>query len=272
MLIDWFTVAAQIVNFLILVYLLKRFLYKPIVRHMQERDETIKKRLQQAADKRAEAGELINEYQRKIEDFEKENEKKLEAAQNEANQRKKELLDEAQKEAQAKRQTWLEALQKDQENFTRELQERSGQAIIHLAGKTLSDLADESLNNRLAETLLDRLKNLDAKDRSRLARAGEKEGVSIRSTFELDPAQKRKITMAVHDLCGKEAEVTYQADEDFPLGVEIRADSVKLSWGTEPYLAELNNRIMSLVAEKSREQKSEPQEESKTGEKAAKAG
>ncbi|NLX99005.1 MAG: hypothetical protein GXY83_22905 [Rhodopirellula sp.] len=29
--IDWFTVAAQVVNFLILVWLLKRFLYKPIL-------------------------------------------------------------------------------------------------------------------------------------------------------------------------------------------------------------------------------------------------
>ena len=31
MLIDWFTVAAQVVNFLVLMWLLKRFLYKPIV-------------------------------------------------------------------------------------------------------------------------------------------------------------------------------------------------------------------------------------------------
>jgi F-type H+-transporting ATPase subunit b len=31
MLIDWFTVGAQVLNFLILVWLLKRFLYGPIL-------------------------------------------------------------------------------------------------------------------------------------------------------------------------------------------------------------------------------------------------
>ena len=31
MLIDWFTVGAQALNFIILVWLLKRFLYKPIL-------------------------------------------------------------------------------------------------------------------------------------------------------------------------------------------------------------------------------------------------
>ncbi len=50
MLINWFTVLAQIVNFLILVYLLKRFLYGPIIRAMQEREKKIARRLQDAED------------------------------------------------------------------------------------------------------------------------------------------------------------------------------------------------------------------------------
>ena len=41
MLIDWFTVAAQAVNFLILVWLLKRFLYKPVLAAIDEREKRI---------------------------------------------------------------------------------------------------------------------------------------------------------------------------------------------------------------------------------------
>ena len=41
MLIDWFTVAAQAVNFLLLVWLLKRFLHKPVLAAIDEREKRI---------------------------------------------------------------------------------------------------------------------------------------------------------------------------------------------------------------------------------------
>jgi len=47
--INWFTVIAQIVNFLILVWLLKRFLYKPVLKAIAEREQKIASRLDAAA-------------------------------------------------------------------------------------------------------------------------------------------------------------------------------------------------------------------------------
>lgn len=264
MLIDWFTVAAQVVNFLILVYLLKRFLYQPIVRHMNEREEKIKHRLQQASDKRIEAEEKIEEFERKIDELEQLNQEKLEQARKEAQKRKKELLEEAKKEVEKKRETWLESLNKEKETFAHELKQRSGQKILQIAQRALHDLADESLTNRLAEVLLDRIEELDQEARDKLARAGEKNGITVRSTFELDASRKKRITTVLHDLCGKEAEVVYQADEKWPLGIEIRADSVKLSWGTEKYLDELNTRVMTLIEEKSHKEKNNAGSKDKT--------
>ena len=48
MLIDWFTVVAEIVNFLILLWLLKRFLYKPVLNAMDKREATIASRENEA--------------------------------------------------------------------------------------------------------------------------------------------------------------------------------------------------------------------------------
>ena len=48
MLINWFTVAAQVVNFLILLYLLKRFLYRPILGAMEERERRIASAMEEA--------------------------------------------------------------------------------------------------------------------------------------------------------------------------------------------------------------------------------
>ncbi len=55
MLIDWFTVGAQVVNFAILVWLLKRFLYKPIIDAIDAREKRIALALADADAKTAEA-------------------------------------------------------------------------------------------------------------------------------------------------------------------------------------------------------------------------
>ncbi|HEY4789048.1 MAG TPA: hypothetical protein VIH57_23530, partial [Bacteroidales bacterium] len=65
MLIDWFTVAAQLINFLVLVWLLKRFLYKPVLKAIDEREKRIVMQLQEAENKKAEADREREEFQRK---------------------------------------------------------------------------------------------------------------------------------------------------------------------------------------------------------------
>jgi F-type H+-transporting ATPase subunit b len=55
--IDWFTVFAQIVNFIILIFLLKRFLYGPIIAAIDKREENISARITEAEEKHLAAEE-----------------------------------------------------------------------------------------------------------------------------------------------------------------------------------------------------------------------
>ena len=69
MLIDWFTVGAQALNFIILVWLLKRFLYKPILDAIDAREKRIAAELADADAKKAEAKKERDEFQHKNEEF-----------------------------------------------------------------------------------------------------------------------------------------------------------------------------------------------------------
>ena len=71
MLIDWFTVGAQALNFLILVWLMKRFLYKPILHAIEEREKRIAAELANADKKKAEAQKESDEFKRKNEEFDR---------------------------------------------------------------------------------------------------------------------------------------------------------------------------------------------------------
>ncbi|HKL25311.1 MAG TPA: hypothetical protein VJ910_03695 [Desulfuromonadales bacterium] len=260
MLIDWFTVAAQIVNFLILVYLLKRFLYEPILRHMQEREEKIKGRLQEAAEKEATAEEKIETYRAKEEALEDERAAKLRKAEEEAEQRQKELLNEAREEAEDARRRWLEALEREKQSFGRELKQRTCRQILELTRRALQDLADQSLNNRLAAVLLQRLEGLEKNDRKKLAQAGG-EGIAVRSSFELEATEKRRITTVLHQICGKQAEVDYQVDPEYPLGIEASAGSLRLAWSVAGYLDELQENVLALLEEKHQQAQEDQAEE-----------
>jgi vacuolar-type H+-ATPase subunit H len=97
--IDWFTFAAQIVNFLVLVALLRWLLYDPIVRAMKKREEKIAGRLEEADRKREEAEEKVQEYEEKSRQLDQKRDELLKEARHEAHEEQQRLLKEAKQES-----------------------------------------------------------------------------------------------------------------------------------------------------------------------------
>jgi len=101
MLIDWFTVGAQALNFLILVWLMKRFLYKPVLRAINEREKRIAAELASADTKKVEAQKESDEFKHKNEELDQQRAALLSKATDEAKAEGQRLLDEARKAAAA---------------------------------------------------------------------------------------------------------------------------------------------------------------------------
>jgi F-type H+-transporting ATPase subunit b len=101
MLIDWFTVCAQALNFLILVWLMKRFLYKPILHAIDAREKLIAAELADAAKKKAEAQKERDEFPAQERGVRPAARRALTKATDEAKAERQRLLDEARKAADA---------------------------------------------------------------------------------------------------------------------------------------------------------------------------
>ena len=95
MLFDWFTVGAQALNFLILVFLMRRFLYKPILHAIDEREKRIAAELANADAKMAEAQKERDDYQQKNEELDQQRAALLAQATDEARIERQRLLHEA---------------------------------------------------------------------------------------------------------------------------------------------------------------------------------
>src|SRR5512141_1356348 len=130
MLIDWFTVGAQALNFLILVWLLKRFLYKPILHAIDAREKRIAAELADADAKKAEAQKERDEFQKKNETFDQQRAALLSKATDEAKAEGQRLIEEARKAADALSAKRGETLRNDARSLNQTLRHRTQQEVF----------------------------------------------------------------------------------------------------------------------------------------------
>src|SRR5471032_1550742 len=117
MLIDWFTVGAQALNFVVLVWLLKRFLYQPILDAIDAREKRIASELADADAKKAEAQKERDVFQHKNEEFDQQRAAVLSKATDEAKAERSRLIDEARRAADALSARRRETLRIDAHNL-----------------------------------------------------------------------------------------------------------------------------------------------------------
>ena len=201
MLIDWFTVGAQALNFLILVWLMKRYLYQPIRHAIDAREKLIATELANAEAKKAEAQKEHDEFQHKNAEFDQQRAALLSKATDEAQAERQRLLDEARKAAvdlSLKRQ---EALKSEEQTLHQAIRQRTQQEVFAIARKALGDLATVSLEERLGEVFTRRLRELDAKAKEGLGTALKtaSEPALVRSTFDLPAEQRAAIQNALNE-------------------------------------------------------------------------
>lgn len=252
MLIDWFTVVAQVVNFLILVWLLKRFLYKPILNAIDAREMRIAKELAEAGAKMSEAQKGRDEFQRKNEEFDRQRSILMTEAIEEAQNERQRLLDEARKDADdlsAKRQ---EALRTDARNLNQALGRRAQQEVFAIARKALADLADANLEERMAGIFTRHLRAMDAQAKTNLGATlrNTPEPVLLRSAFELPAAQRAAIQNALNETFSAQIPVRFATAPELIGGIELIANGQKLAWSIDGYLASLENGVNELLKSK----------------------
>ena len=274
MLINWFTVIAQAINFLILVWLLKRFLYKPILHAIDEREKGIATQLADAEAMKAEAHKERDDFQKKKEAFDKERAALLKKATGEANAERQRLLDGAQKDAEALRAKRQEALQTEQRNLSREITRWAQKEVFAIAHKTLVDLAGTSLEERMSEVFVGRLRALNGEAKEQLVAALKTSALPaiVRSAYDLAPAQQTAIESAVKKTFGAAAQVHFQIAPELVSGIELSTNGHKIAWSIADYLSTLEKSAGELLRGDARTEpkpdaksRPEPKAEAKSG-------
>ena len=252
MLIDWFTVAAQALNFLILVWLLKRFLYKPILRAIDEREKGIALALADADAKKNEAQKQSDELQHKNEEFDRQRDALLNQAKDAAKAERERLLDEARKAADALSAKRQETLKNDARSLGKAISRRTQQEVFAIARKALADLATTSLEERLGEVFTRRLREMDGQAKASLAQALKSASgpAVLRSVSELPAEQRAAIQNALDETFSARIQIRFETAPDLVGGIELSANGQKVAWSIADYLSSLEQGVDDLLKEK----------------------
>ena len=260
MLIDWFTVGAQALNFVILVWLMKRFLYKPVLAAIDVREKRIAKEIADADAKKADAQKEHDEFQHKNEEFDQQRAALLAKATDEAKAERQRLLDEARKAADALTAKRQDALRSDAQNLNQAIIRRTQGEVFAIARKALTDLATTSLEERFGEVFTRRLRAMDGQAKSDLANAlrTASGAALVRSAFDLPPEQRATIQNALNETFSAEIHVRFETTPDLVGGIELTASGQKVAWSIADYLASLERDVGELLKEKAKPDEPKP--------------
>ena len=244
--LDWITVTAQLVNFLILVYLLKRLLYAPVLSAVERRQARIAAQLNEAAQRESHAAEVEQNFRRRLEEMEQTRTHALAQIERDVATERSERMTALREELASTRGHLHQALERERERFVKALSTESTQLTVELARRTLGDLADESLENLVVRRFLARVQSLDAEHRELIRSALGP--IRIHTTFDLDDASRDRVRTALRTILSVERAIDFQRAPTLVCGVELIAGHTRVGWNMRSHLEQLERKANDALS------------------------
>ncbi|MEO7313297.1 MAG: hypothetical protein ABIX01_23130 [Chitinophagaceae bacterium] len=243
--INWFTVIAQVINFLILVWLLKKFLYKPILSAVDEREKNIAAQLKDADDKKAVAQKEKDDFKKKNDDFDQQKKSLMDKAFADAAAAKETLMAAAKTDANNLQSNMEKAAKEKYESDHQEIAEKTQHQVFAIARKALADMASSSLEAQSADTFIKRLMELKADEKKQFVDAftSNSNAVLVKSAFDLPAKQQGEINDAVNKILGTKTALQFKTVPGIISGIELSTNGYKMSWSFSEYLNSLEKSI-----------------------------
>ena len=247
MLIDWFTVGAQLLNFIILVWLMKRFLYQPVLDAIAAREKKIAIELADAAATQTQAQQQQADFQQKNQAFDEQRAELLQQARDAAKAEGERLQAQAREAADAASTQRAKTLLMDAQHLHADIARHAQQQVFDIARRALGDLAGVDLEQRMCEVFMERLRAVEGATLATLRTAVEAVSPAkpalLRSAFALPAPQAAAIQAALDDWFGSAVALQFEVAPELVGGIELRAQGQKLAWSILDYLGELSSDL-----------------------------
>ena len=228
--LSWTTFILEIINFLVLVWVLKRLFYAPVKRAIAARRAAVEKTLGDAESSKREAQDLQTRYEGRLREWEMEKEQLKEAFRKElSEERAKQLKLTETLVAEEREKAKAQQEKKDAERRMNEEREAMKQAL-EFTSRLLKDVACPELEGKIVELVE---KQLSSTERGSLLSGAAQSwdhgaAVRVRSAYCLTEPQRGALTAILKNKLGMGAPIEFAVDRDLLAGLEIMVGSYVL--------------------------------------------
>lgn len=241
MALDWWTLAIQAVNVLVLVWLLSRFFWRPVAATIDARRDAAQKLLAEAQSTRQQAEAVRDELTRAREGLADERQAVLAAAQAEAERMRTALLESTKREASTLLESARAALVQERDQATRAWAERANQLALDIARRLLARTGGAGTDALFLDGLLGEIRRLPAAVRRPVAtREAALELVSAAPVADADGERYRQ---AIADALGARVELAFRTDASLLAGLELRGPHLVVSNSWQADLSKISAEL-----------------------------
>jgi F-type H+-transporting ATPase subunit b len=223
--LDWSTLVLELINFLVLVWLLKRFLYKPVLDIIARRRAGIEKTLADAKSLNDEALALRAKYEGRVDAWEAERQGHMEELGREIDAERTRRLTELSTQLADEREKAAAAAARQADETRIKLEATARGQGARFASRLLAGVASPDLERRLVETFLADLQALPAERLAALGAAGDERAAKdavVASAFPLEAELAERVRSALAAALGAGGRVKFA--EDASLGAGLRVE------------------------------------------------
>jgi len=245
--INWSTLLFQILNFAIMVFILSRVFFKPVIRILDQRSERVTQALQEAEEREQKAAEAQKEYERTLADAQEQVLVMQQQAQEELLQTKQEVLAEARVQVQAMQETTERDLEQARRDAITEHRRELGHLTIELSGRLMRQAGGVALQEATLQEFLDRLGRLDPEEYRQATSVDEatKLHVQVVSAQALETEHRTALEARTAKLLEREIEVRYRTDPSLIAGATMRFGGIVIDGSLAGQLQTLNERYLA---------------------------
>lgn len=218
MTIDWWTLGLQTVNAVVLVWILARFLFRPVSRIIAERQAAAHAALDAAQAAREETETARNAARREAEALAADHARRIAEAQAAAEQEKRRLMEEARAAAETARAEGKRDLEKLRATQARELSQEAGALAADIAARLLDRLPEEARVTGFVDGLAEAVAELPEATRASIGAEGP---VTLRTARALDAEEAQQIAQRLAAVLGTPPELTLETDPTLIAGLEL---------------------------------------------------
>jgi F-type H+-transporting ATPase subunit b len=242
--LNWTTFVLEILNFLVLVWLLKHFLYRPVKNVIAKRQQGIEQQLQQADEKQQQAEALQEQYENRLAEWEGEREAARAELQREIEAERQRLQEELEQEIEAKREKAAVLAERQLAEQQRQIEVQALEQGAHFVARLLEAIASPEVQAKLFEHLLEEFKHLPPAQRDALQSVvenGKSVSVQVLSAYPLDEADQDRLKEAI------EARVPHHPQYDFHTDRKLLA-GLRVTVGPWVMHANLHDELKTFAA------------------------